>query len=390
MGSTAIATRQHVARPLLIVAMGLCDSKLCREEFCMCDKCAALTRRKLETRLAHVSQLNNLVSAPSKASSTTDHTVGLRVFLEFSLPQMQTQELLTWRATSSQFTNLVNECARSISIGHCSGDTQPGSSMLNGWPQLRSISLRDSPSVTDQWLTQCLRGRPTLWKLDLTHCGQIRHVQIQCEGLTSLKLTGTMVTDSTLLSILSGCPKLVHIDLTLCNGLTEQAMIGLAAHRTLQSIGLASCGQLDSTALAHMGTHLTSLRSINLAGCHANDTLLLNILQNNPQLSAMNLTRCNEPSDEFLAELSQRGAEPANCALTSLNLSDCAQFSDAAIRVLADSRPQLGLLGIRARRIKTSTFSISREHRSQSAGEVPTAISAAQCTLFGRPRKTIY
>ena len=354
----------------------------------MCDKCAARTRRKLETRLMHVSQLNNLVSAPSKASSTTDHTVGLRVFLEFSLPHMQTQELLTWRATSSQFTNLVNECARSISIRQCSGDNRPGSSMLNGWPQLRSISLRDSPNVTDQWLTQCLRGRPTLRKLDLTHCAQIKHVQIECDGLTSLKLTGTMVTDKTLLSILSGSPTLTHIDLTLCNGLTDQAMTALAAHRTLQSIGLASCGQLDSTALAHLGSNLTSLRSINLAGCNVNDTLLLNILHNNPQLSAMNLTRCNEPSDEFLAELS-RGADTAYCALTSLNLSDCSQFSDAAIRLLAESRPQLGLLGIRARRIKTSTFS-SREHRSQSAGEVPTVISATQCTLFGQPRKTIY
>merc|ERR1719272_872119 len=321
--------------------MGLCSSKHTNCDYCTCKRCdqqRAVQRaadsssselRSYQQRIHYLcpkplvprSQPVELPKQPELSQQGHD---ALRVFLELHTNQMPMWETLNWRVVHRDFCTAICESATRISLRDCRADEAAGFTGLQAMRKLRSISLRDSPLVTDDFVARCLADRPCLTALDLSFCPQLTQLDVNLPELTSLKVAGTSITDEAI------CPM-------------------------LQSLVAANCPQLTSEGLTSLA-HCSTLTELNVAGNRLNDGALLNTLQHNKSLRALNVTGCTKLTDLFLEPLGWlEGSQMTVCpGLVNLNLSDCSRLTDDTIRKLSEERPHLRLLGIRARRILNS------------------------------------
>merc|ERR1711865_236620 len=148
-------------------------------------------------------------------------------------------------------------------------------------------------------------------------------------------------------------------------GLTDRSFGALSELcPVLQSVVVANCWQLGNAGLVK----LTRLVELNVAGCQVDDAALLDVMQLNPSLRALNVTGCSQLTDIFLEPLSWIN-EPSKgltvCAdLQTLNLSDCVRLTDDAIQTASRARGELRVLGVRARRILNSCPRVARRRLS--------------------------
>ena len=351
--------------------MGLCPSKHTNCDYCTCKRCdqqRAVQRaadsssselRSYQQRIHYLCPKplvrTQPVDLPKQPELSQQGHDALRVFLELHTNQMPLWETLNWRAVHRDFCTAICESATRISLRNCRADDAAGFAGLQAMRKLRNISLRDSPLVTDEFVARCLTDRPCLTALDLSFCPQLTQLDVNLPELTSLKIAGTSITDEAICRLLSTCPKLRHLDVTQCN-LTDTGFKALASLcPMLQTLVAASCPWLTSNGLIHLA-HCSTLTQLNVAGCKVNDGALLSTLQHNKSLRALNVTGCTKLTDIFLEPLGWlEGSQMTVCPdLVNLNLSDCSRLTDNTIRKLSEERPQLRLLGIRARRILNS------------------------------------
>jgi len=352
--------------------MGLCSSKHTNCDYCTCKRCdqqRAVQRaadsssselRSYQQRIHYLCPKplvprSQPVEPPKQPELSQQGHDALRVFLELHTNQMPMWETLNWRVVHRDFCTAICESATRISLRDCRADEAAGFAGLQAMRKLRSISLRDSPLVTDDFVARCLADRPCLTALDLSFCPQLTQLDVNLPELTSLKVAGTSITDEAICRLLSNCPKLRHLDVTQCNltGISFKALASLCP--MLQSLVAANCPQLTSEGLTSLA-HCSTLTELNVAGNRLNDGALLNTLQHNKSLRALNVTGCTKLTDLFLEPLGWlEGSQMTVCpGLVNLNLSDCSRLTDDTIRKLSEERPHLRLLGIRARRILNS------------------------------------
>eukprot|EP00656_Telonema_subtile_P034910 TRINITY_DN38933_c0_g1_i1.p1 TRINITY_DN38933_c0_g1~~TRINITY_DN38933_c0_g1_i1.p1 ORF type:complete len:378 (+),score=49.81 TRINITY_DN38933_c0_g1_i1:82-1215(+) len=352
--------------------MGLCQAKQCQAEFCLCDNCSRMRARRdgqlrRERDLSH-SRRPTPTSEPTSPEPTQCHPqplsaqghLALCVFVEASLDRLTGWETFMWRAVSKDCLATVNACATSLTVprARCSA---VGRSLLDSMPALRSLSLRNSPSINNDFVARVLKDRPLLQSLDLSFCPKVTEVNLNRTSLRHLKLAGTGISDQALSRVLEACPNLVELDVTLCSELTPRAFKACGAYR-LRSLSVANCWQLDDTALASLAGCGT-LTELNLAGCEVSDSGVLSVLQRNKQLTALNLTGCVLVTDlvlEPLVWLAEDGELEACPELETFNLSECPHVTDAKIEQLQQQRPELTLFGIRARRLLSQVSRVGR------------------------------
>lgn len=230
---------------------------------------------------------------------------------------------------------------------------------------LRRVALNNSPQLTDRMLAHWVAHWPKLERLDLSNCAQLTAAPANLPRLTQLKLSGTQLTDASLSLLADQSPGITQLDLTHCPHITDVGLRALARLTNLSVVSLASCSGVSDVGIANLAKP-GQLECLNLAGCRATDAGLLDVLEYSPKLRQLNLTGCSQLTGFCLQPLCW--SEPACPEIESINLSDCSRLTDDQIKQLAEARPELQILGIRARRLLLSDLGKRRlNERSKTA-----------------------
>eukprot|EP00658_Telonema_sp_P-2_P025650 TRINITY_DN20330_c0_g1_i4.p1 TRINITY_DN20330_c0_g1~~TRINITY_DN20330_c0_g1_i4.p1 ORF type:complete len:351 (-),score=56.59 TRINITY_DN20330_c0_g1_i4:494-1546(-) len=347
-----------------------------RDRFCMCDKCEG---RRCELRR------ESRMSAPL----SDDGHDALMVFLSGYLSWMPGWEMSMWRGVSWDFKEWVDKSATNLSIVNCKGTRSSGYRVIHEMRALRNISMRDSPLVNNLFLAQVLANRPKLESLDLSFCSKVTKLGLECPDMTSLKVAGTHIADQDLVQVLDRCPKLMHLDVTLCPRLTWKGFAACGKCSSLKSVSVANC-HLSDKGLSEM-SKCGSLTELNVAGCDLSDESLLDVLEGNSGLTALNLTGCSHLTDKVLEPLtwtSPEGQLEACPWLETLNLSECTSLTDDKILEVTQLRPELRIFGIRARRLFRSPVPNPRGSRACSMPHCSEYAADAMAHNTGRPLST--
>ncbi|XP_077742755.1 uncharacterized protein LOC144307035 isoform X3 [Canis aureus] len=133
-------------------------------------------------------------------------------------PQPQGSSLLMLRAL------------RELDLTACSKLTDASLAKVLQFPELRQLSLRLLPALTDKGLVAVARGCPSLERLVLSHCSLLSN-----EGWSQAA---------------SSWPRLQHLNLASCGQLTEQTLdtVGQAC-KQLQMLDVAMCPRISMAAV---------------------------------------------------------------------------------------------------------------------------------------------
>ncbi|CAK8563986.1 unnamed protein product [Lathyrus sativus] len=222
--------------------------------------------------------------------------------------------------------------------------------------QRLSNLLCDSRKMNCHFLELLLKGVPT--QIRLTDCSWLTeeqftnyfqtHVTSELEVL-QLDKCGRILTEYTLPAILANSPnslsKLTILSLTGACRLTDEGFRLLVSSATeLRSINLSQCSLLTFASLEILAASLGSI----LKELHIDDCILIDVAQILPalkqftQLKVLSLAGVPTVSDKFIMSYF------AACShdIKDLVLKDCANLTDASIRVIAKHCPGLRVLDI--------------------------------------------
>ena len=136
------------------------------------------------------------------------------------------------------------------------------------------------------------RGLSTLelfvWPLrdeDTTVTEPILNSSYPC--LTKLNISGGGVTDAQLRSILTHCTNLYEVRLDSCRQVTDETIITLGLCGCLESLSIASRGLLTVACILEISLHCTNLKRLRLEGPPINDTVLIQLSVNCPNITEL-------------------------------------------------------------------------------------------------------
>lgn len=197
---------------------------------------------------------------------------------------------------------------------------------------LRKLNLNSCEQVTDVGLTWLASGCHVLEDLDVGDCVKItdaglRSIGNGCHALQRLDITNCkLVSDVGVCSITSGCPNLRSIVLT--------GLYLLADPRLSDGNGMS---WNTVTGIASIGKYSQQLEEINLTGCFRLNIAIQKHLSKISTLKVLNLTGCNQISQEAFLTLAK-----ANKCIEDLNLSDGGKFvNNITIEAFCSNNPNL-------------------------------------------------
>ncbi|KAI8601307.1 hypothetical protein EDD21DRAFT_374802 [Dissophora ornata] len=209
----------------------------------------------------------------------------------------------------------------------CAKTTEDGLKQILGAGQgLYSLDLSEIPSVTDTVLEHVARFCPKLHTLYLTGCAALTDKSVvklaaSCPSLKRIKLGQcVLLTDQSVLALTRHCPQLMEIDISNCSLMTNNAI-----HSIFQT--LPQIRDINMTALSNLTDRaFASIPLSPLSSLSTTSTIRFE------QLRVLNLTSCNQITDETLIRII-----PAASRLRNLALTKCDRITDvgaSAIRLL--------------------------------------------------------
>lgn len=191
-------------------------------------------------------------------------------------------------------------------------------------PALRVLVLADCRALTDEGVARLLRRAPGLRVLDLRDAIRL--------------------TDATLACAARCCPQLRQLDVCGMHFVTDAGVRSVAGARLpLEAVSLWGCHRVTTEGVAWLVEQCPHLASLNLRYCHnLTDSAVEAAARSCPQLRALNLRYVYKLSDAAVLALCHLQA------LEELNISQCANVTDAALLDLADRfRDSLRVLQLR-------------------------------------------
>jgi len=197
---------------------------------------------------------------------------------------------------------------------------------------LRKLNLNACEQVTDVGLTWLAAGCHVLEDLDVGDCNKITDAGLRslgngCHALQRLDITNCkLVSDVGVSSITSGCPNLKSIVLT--------GLYLLADPRLSDGNGMS---WNSVTGIASLGKYSNKLEELNLTGCFRLNVAIQKHLSKISTLKVLNLTGCNQISQEAFLTLAK-----ACKFLEDLNLSDGGKFvNNVTIEAFCNNNPNI-------------------------------------------------
>mmetsp|Transcript_18855 Transcript_18855/g.30944 ORF Transcript_18855/g.30944 Transcript_18855/m.30944 type:complete len:317 (+) Transcript_18855:474-1424(+) len=161
--------------------------------------------------------------------------------------------------------------------------------IVRGCPHMTRLSMAGVVRLDDQIISRLVG----LEYLDLSDCFKVGNTGIQravrgCPQLHSLYLRGCKeVTDASVKTIAMQLKQLTELDLSWCQ-ITDASLKYLCNTVRLRSLSMAYCQKISSRATSAMAPHLTSLKFLNLAECsNIDDTALRSLLSQCPSLKTI-------------------------------------------------------------------------------------------------------
>ena len=209
-----------------------------------------------------------------------------------------------------------------------------------GCPSLTSLLLHGCGGITNAAVQSLSLVTPSsLAVLDFAWCHRIDDdallsLSAGCDAsLTSLHLGHcNAVSDAGIIALAHRCSLLTALNVERCILLTDAAVAALSRGCSgLTSLNLGGCAQLTDFAMFALSDHLTSLRKLTLDRLQGlTDTGIIALAHRCSLLTALDVERCSLLTDAAVAALSR------GCAgLTSLDASYCPALTDAACVSLA-------------------------------------------------------
>jgi hypothetical protein len=230
-----------------------------------------------------------------------------------------------------------------VDVSHCIQITDGGLAALSKLTELRTLSVACCYELTDASIKQ-LHG---LHALHMDGCSQITDrafagIAARMNALNTLSAGGCFnLTDASLAELMR-CPELRTLNVRACielRGGFEHA----TCSRTLLTLDMSSCVQLQDASVLNALRTLTSLRSLSLSNCHRLSGIVLDAV-------------AQMPSDACLVELDLRGC--VRIARDGSRIARTVRALKPKLRLLTSDLPPGSLHSVHCRRCTASALAL--------------------------------
>ncbi|KAL6046385.1 Tau-tubulin kinase Asator [Balamuthia mandrillaris] len=265
---------------------------------------------------------------------------------------------------------------RSLNLSYCELNKKGFRALIKLSSDLQSLSLSPLSTafkITASDFIALIQNCSNLTSLDLSNYQFemdtiLLEVARTCSNLNTLLLDGIGMTDSGLQNVVQHCPQLHTLRFRFGDGVTDASLLAIASYCTeLKSLTLdfwnkfnqtsvsdnairkllCRCTQLLELSLSNCivltgscfpeGGHFPALQTLNLSECvQLNDAAIRRITESCPNLKRLDLNNLNN-----LTEASLQAIAMGCPLLEELYLISCSCFPDSAIRTLLSSMPKL-------------------------------------------------
>ncbi|CAL8356944.1 unnamed protein product [Merluccius merluccius] len=179
------------------------------------------------------------------------------------------------------------------------------------------IDLSIKRTITPQALTGIIKRQPLILDLSWTNISkkQLGWLIGRLPGLKDLMLSGCSWSSISALSS-SSCPLLRSLDLRFADGVKDSQIRDLVTP--------PGCDNRSQ---------LRSMQCFRLAGLEISDSTLRLVIRHMPQLTRLDLSRCNSLTDNSINLLTAVGSSTRN-TLTEINLAGCNKLTDTCLKYL--------------------------------------------------------
>jgi len=244
------------------------------------------------------------------------------------------QELETWR-----------ELNLSVSAPHAVTDAVL-TILYKSHPKVQCVDLKFCGKISDKAIEEAANTLKDLQRLELEGCGRhlsdegIKHLQ-KCSNLTTLNLNGCQkITPTCIESVLKDCKSIHTLAIGSMTTLEDKSLLSiLRAGSQIQRLYLNNDSKLTNQAVEYAAKLLnTKLVELEIAYCaNIDDDAILNLAQNAPNLTSLNLYGCFKITDKALQALSTLPTG-GKSLLKKLNLSMCRNVTDAGLKHLLEGK----------------------------------------------------
>ncbi|KAK9453554.1 hypothetical protein V1511DRAFT_472858, partial [Dipodascopsis uninucleata] len=188
--------------------------------------------------------------------------------------------------------------------------------------ELERLTLSSCRRLTDQGLVPLINANHNLVAIDLSHVD--------------------LLTDGTIKALAESCHKLQGLNLTGCRLITDESIILVAQKcNYLRRVNLLECSLISDDAVEAISTNCQNLMELDLQGCtQIRDKSVTTALNRLPLLREFRVGLNTHIAEEAFLPFPTDGSVQFD-ALRILDLTGCAEITDAAVLRIVSFAPRL-------------------------------------------------
>ena len=259
-------------------------------------------------------------------------------------------EVISWKETPIKHDELIFAmmayCPNLRSIRLSTSDTLTDSAVIvlvRMYPGLVELELSGLEKLTDEALRAIAQHLPKLHRLDLGFSMGISDVGVlelaqKCTALKYLDLSTTSITDAAITAIATNCGDLEGLVVSDCENITDAALRVVRLPK-LTNLGLNGCSEISDASLIELSQQCTALKSLAISYTSITDAAVSAVARSRPHLEEL-FAEQSQVTDESLKTLLQHCAH-----LTRLDF-DNTSITVASVLAIARRAPNLRTLWV--------------------------------------------
>ena len=195
--------------------------------------------------------------------------------------------------------------------------------VVNEIPHLKILDISQSQEASEYLLTI----PQEIEELNLSACSWLNanllnQLTLRCPRLKVLKLNRNEQLDYAAWTSLQNLKRLEHLEISGCSYLTDQELkIIISSCPQLEILHLNDCSQLTRQAFFEMSKILTDLKELHVKRGNLDDSTLIQVISNCPNLNHLNLSYNRQITDQGLLQVIKMGRQLATLDLVQTSIS---------------------------------------------------------------------